>query len=169
MPQLVGDEIRFIYSIDPTRILTGAGTELINEPAAIAADTFLGGSQAVAFDGGWLMVIHEFEWVDRKRRYFHRFVWLDEGNRLRRLSRRFYMHAPGYEFVAGMACHPDAQHLVFSFSVNDRDPFLATVAAGDVRAILLDAAEHQRASNEVIAFGWDTLRELLTSEEEMLS
>lgn len=160
MPQVIGDELRFIYSVDPTRLLSVTGLELINEPARISAETFFGGSQAVPFDQGWLTLIHEFEWVDRKRRYFHRFIWLDEKNHLRRVSRRFYMRIRGYEFVAGMAWHVDERHLVISFSVNDADPFLAIVDSNDVRAILLDLSEHEKASGDSIAAGKNTLRQI---------
>jgi hypothetical protein len=50
MPQVVGDELRLI---DPTRVLTDSGAIVHNEPAAIAAENFRGGSQAVPFDEGW--------------------------------------------------------------------------------------------------------------------
>jgi hypothetical protein len=77
MPQVVGDELRLIYSVDPTRILTDLGAVLQEEPAPVAAENFRGGSQALAFDDGWLMVIHEVEWVNGSRQYYHRFIWMD--------------------------------------------------------------------------------------------
>ena len=161
MPQVLGDELRFVYSVDPTRILSGAGTLITEQPAAIAADTFLGGSQAVDFDGGWLIVIHEFEFVDYKRRYFHRFIWLNRNNVLSRLSRRFYLRQPGYEFVAGMAWHPDGKRLAISFSVNDSDLFVAILAGDDVRKILLDIDEHELASRQAVAAGRDILDQIM--------
>ncbi len=152
MPQVDGDELRLIYSVDP-RVLTDTGAELTNEPAPIVADGFRGGSQAVSFDGGWLMVVHEHEHVDGKRRYFHRFIWLDTANRLRRLSHPFYLRKLGIEFVAGMAWHPDGEHLVISFNVHDRDQFLAVVKADDVCRFLLEIAQNKQATQKVIAEG----------------
>lgn len=76
------------------------------------------------FDEGWLAIIHEVEHVNRQRRYCHRFIWMDSGNTLRRLSRRFYLKKLGVEFVAGMAWHFDDARLVISFSEHDPRCFL---------------------------------------------
>ena len=161
MPQVVGDELRFVCTVDPIRIVREAGVVVCDEPAPVAAENFRGGSQAVVFDGGWLMITHEAEVVNHRRRYFHRFIWLDGDNMLRRLSRRFYLRQLGYEFVAGMAWHLDGQHLVISFSVHDTDACLAVVSVNDVRAILLDIAGHGRANQEAIAAGRPALEKLI--------
>jgi hypothetical protein len=161
MPQVVGDELRLIYSVDPTRILADSGDVLLNEPAPIAAENFRGGSQAIAFDDGWLMVIHEVERGNARSRYFHRFVWMDCANKLRRLSRRFYLQQVGYEYVAGMAQHPDGDRLILGCSVNCLDLFLAVVNANDVRAMLMDIDEHKRASENAVDAArstWERLR-----------
>jgi hypothetical protein len=57
MPQVVGDDLCLIYSVDPTRILTSSGIVLHEPHAPIAGETFRGGSQAIEFDDGWIMVI----------------------------------------------------------------------------------------------------------------
>lgn len=160
MPMAADDELSFVYALDPTRILSTEGAEILNEPADVAAETFLGGSQAVPYEGGWLSVIHEFEWVDRKRRYFHRFVWLGQDSRLRRFSRRFYMVDGGYEFVAGMSWDHQNRTLLVSFSVNDRELYLATVSPAELSSILLSVSEHRQASDDVIVGGGRTLRDL---------
>lgn len=105
------------------------------------------------FDQGWLIVVHEVEHVNGRRRYFHRFIWMDSANTLRRLSRRFYLRQVGYEFVAGMAWHPDGERLVISFSINDQEQFLAVVNVDDVRRVLLEIAQHEQASQETIVEG----------------
>jgi len=94
MPQVVGDELRFIYSVDPTRVLSESGEVLCDENVPIAVENFRGGSQAIPFDGGWLMLIHEWELAGTRRNYFHRFIWLDSRNRLARVSRRFFSSSP---------------------------------------------------------------------------
>jgi exonuclease I len=93
---------------------------------------------------------------------------MDASNTLCRLSRRFYLRHFGVEFVAGLAWHPNNEHLIISFSVNDNDQFLAVVSAGDVRTILLDIAEHERTSREAIATGQTTLAKLVLSERDGL-
>ena len=112
MPQVDGDELRLIYSVDPTRILSVSGTVLHDGPASVAAESFRGSFQAIDFDDGWLMVVHEVEQVNNRRRYFHRFVWMDAANSVHRISRQFYLRKPGVEFIAGMAWHPDDKRLV---------------------------------------------------------
>ena len=91
MSHVVGDELRFIYS----RVLSDSGEVLLEESVPIAVENFLGGSQAVLFDGGWLMLIHEWELAGTRRNYFHRFIWLDSRNRLARFSRRFFSRSLG--------------------------------------------------------------------------
>jgi len=160
VPQVIGDELRFIYSIDPTRIISEAGVVVHQEAADIAAENFKGGSQAIPFDGGWLMVVHEWEWVNGKRDYLHRLVWLDNNNRLIRLSRRFYFKRISGEFASGLAWHVRGKRLVISFAVDEQEPYLAVVDASDIRAALLDIDEHRRASKKAAEAGrstWEAL------------
>ena len=96
MPQVDGDELRLIYSVDPTRILSVSGTVLHDGPASVAAESFRGSSQAIDFDDGWLMVVHEVEQVNNRRRYFHRFVWMDAANFVHRISRRSISGNPAW-------------------------------------------------------------------------
>ena len=153
MPQVIGDELRFVYSLDPMRIITEAGKIVHHEVPAIAAENFKGGSQVVPFDGGWLMLIHEWEPVGGWRQYLHRFVWLDDQYQLRRVSRRFFFKQVACEFASGLAWHVDEERLVISFAVDEREPHLASVEADDVRAVLLDVDAHRRESEESVAMG----------------
>ena len=70
--------------------------------------------------------------------YWHRFVWFDAELALRGVSRRFCLQQPGVEFASGLAWHPDGERLLISFGVRDREAWLATVEADEVRAILSD-------------------------------
>ena len=124
----------------------------------MAAESFRGSSQAIDFDDGWLMVVHEVEQVNNRRRYFHRFVWMDAANFVRRISRRFYLRKPGVEFIAGMAWHPDDKRLVLSFSVHDTDPTLAILAAQDVRDSLQNITDYEHSCAEAIEAGRRALR-----------
>jgi len=160
MPQVAGDELRFIYSLDPTRILSESGDVLGLEEPVVAAENIRGGSQAIPFDGGWLMVVHEWQVQHNRRYYYHRFVWFDENNRLTRFSRRFYLQRIAGEFVAGLAWHVTGDRLVVSFGTDDREPTLAVVEAQDVRATLLDTDEHWNACVQACEVGrnaWNAL------------
>jgi tetratricopeptide (TPR) repeat protein len=163
MPMVVGDNLRFIYSCDPTRVLDEKARTIATSEAPIAAEQFPGGSppagydpasprgsawqlwqfrggtQAIEFDGGRLALIHERSVRNQTRYYWHRFVWLDADNILRRVSRRFYFQAKGVEFAAGIAWHPDGCRLVISFGVGDNQAWIATVEAEEVRRSLEEA------------------------------
>ncbi len=162
MPQVVGDELRFIYSVDPTRVLSESGEVLRDEDAPITVENFLGGSQAIPFDGGWLMLIHEWELAGTRCNYFHRFIWLDSRNRLARVSRRFLFLKPASEFAAGLAWHVSGDCLVASFGIDDHSPTLAIIEARDIRMALLDIEEHERASERDCQAGRAALDALIT-------
>jgi hypothetical protein len=143
MPQVAGDKLQFIYLCDPTRVLDEHARTLVEHPPAVAAEEFRGGSQAIPFDGGWLALIHEVALLDGRRVYQHRFVWFDASNVLRRVSRRFFFHGKGIEFAAGLAWHPDGRHLIMSYGVDDREAWIATADAADVRHALEDVEQFQ--------------------------
>jgi len=162
MPQMVDDQLRLVYSVDPTRIITDAGETLFNEAAPAAVENFRGGTQAIPFDGGWLMLIHEWELAGTRRNYFHRFIWLDANTRLSRLTRRFFFRRVASEFAAGLAWHTTGDRLVASFGTDDHDPALAVVEADNVRRVLLPVEEHQKASEQACQAGrtmWERIRQ----------
>ena len=140
MPQVSGNRLQFMYLCDPTRVVDDHGRTVTETAPAIAARQFRGGSQLMRFDGGWLALIHEVHWrpAERRRFYLHRFVWFDESNTLRRLSRPFIFNAKGIEFAAGLAWHPDGRRLLISYSAMDRESWIATVDATEVKASLDD-------------------------------
>jgi hypothetical protein len=160
MPQVAGDDLRFVYSIDPERVLRDDGSVVHDLPSPFAAATFFGGSQLIPFDDGWISIVHESEWVNRTRRYFHRFIYFDRDSRVRSFSRRFFMIEPGYEFVAGLAWSPGANALICSFSRDDRDPYLAFIDATEVRASLKQYPEHEAAAEAAIGESLLPYREL---------
>jgi glycosyltransferase involved in cell wall biosynthesis len=140
MPRVDGDRLQFIYKCDPTRLVNEQARTVSEVPALIAADQFRGGSQAIHFDGGWLALIHEARVMTNKQRvYRHRFVWLDETDKLRGVSRPFYFQIKSIEFAAGLAWHPDGKRLLISYGVGDQEAWIATVDAGDIRRVLDDA------------------------------
>ena len=149
MPLVNQDGLRFVYLCDPTRLVDDMARTVDGSIPPIAAEEFRGGSQAIAFAGGWLALVHEvgFSGADNKERlYHHRFVWFDKTYALRGVSRPFIFERPGIEFAAGLAWHPDGKRLIMSYGVGDGTAWLATVDAGDVRAALLDAARLPSAS-----------------------
>lgn len=136
MPMVDGERLRFVYGCDPTRIVDDEGRTLAVSIPAIAADAFRGGGQAVAFDGGWLLLVHEAPAGDyAARSYQHRFVALGADGTLGAASPPFYFNEAGVEFAAGLAWAPDGRLLV-SYGVRDRQSWVATLEADEVRALL---------------------------------
>ncbi len=140
MPMVVGDDLFFIYSSDPTRIIDHNGNLVSSRVAHMAADSFRGGGPVVEIDGGWLALIHESHGMpDHRRRYMHRFVWYDSYGRLSRYSEAFYIKELGIEFAAGLAKHPKTGEIVASFGVHDRSSWLATFDINEIKRILKPA------------------------------
>jgi hypothetical protein len=86
-----------------------------------------------AHDGGQRN--HEISLRDNQRYYQHRFVWFDHNACLGGMSRPFFFNHKGIEFAAGLARHPDGKRLLVSYGVADREAWVATVDAGEVRRI----------------------------------
>ena len=155
MPRVAGDTLHFIYLCDPTRLVDDQVRTVAETIAPIMAEQFRGGSQAIAFDGGWLVLVHEARVREGQRQYRHRFVWFDDTSKLRRVSRPFFFCKHGVEFAAGLAWHPDGKRLVVTYGVDDAEAWIATVESDDIRHVLQDAerppsgapeAEHRVAS-----------------------
>lgn len=138
MPQVDGPTLRFLYSCDPTRVVDETGRTITETTPGIAADHFRGGSQLIAFSGGWLALIHEVHMDGSTRRYKHRFVWFDAMNVLRTVTRQFFFQANGIEYAAGLAWHPDGKRLLISYGVGDSEAWIATMDALEVRQALTD-------------------------------
>jgi tetratricopeptide (TPR) repeat protein len=162
MPWVDGNAPRFVYACDPTRLVDDHACTLEEYTPPIAAEEFRGGTQVTNFDGRWLALIHEVSERDKLRYYQHRFVEFDFASRLRRVSRPFYFMKKGVELAAGLARHPDGKHLMISYGVADRESWIATVEAGEVRRLLEDAqhlpsAASKSASATTAMGGTDTV------------
>ncbi len=140
MPQVTPERLRFVYTVDPTRTLDDAGaTRSVHPKLFTESNVMRGGSAFICFEGGWLGLVHELVNDGTLRYYYHRFVWLDTDNSLRRLSGRFFFTKVGFEFGAGLCWSPDGTQLVMSYGVDDQTCNIAVVDPAEVAAILSDA------------------------------
>jgi hypothetical protein len=143
-PVVVGDELLLLYGSDPIVMLrvdpaSGAVTEYCIQTPPLALDHLRGGSQLVAFDGGWLHVPHEVAYLGERRCYMHRIVLLDRAFALARLSEPFYFTKRGIEFAAGLAWDAARGELIVSFGVDDAQAYVVRFNAERVRATLTQA------------------------------
>ena len=136
IPVIDDQRLRFIHWHDPVRILDENANIIDELLPSIAADGFRGGSQAIAFDGGWLSVIHEVTESESVRVYLHRFVWFNADLNLKKVTEPFWFKARGIEFAAGLAHNSENDALIVSFGCKDRESYLATVSGDNVRKML---------------------------------
>lgn len=122
MPFLDGDEVKFIYSIDPLRIY---GMDRKDGSLTLLLETsltkeclrdFRGGAGLIPYKNGWLTTIHQVHHSD-PRKYFHRFVWFDKDFITLKYSEVFFFEAPQIEFNLSI-CH-SPHGLLVPYSVND--------------------------------------------------
>lgn len=137
MPVVGAEELTWVYSSDPLRIINANGDTVKYTTHAVAADHWRGGSQAIPFKGGWLYCIHETIIPNYKdRTYLHRFVWCDENWVVSKISHPFYFKARGIEFVSGIVTQNNS--VIISFGYKDNESYLAEINAADLWDLLFD-------------------------------
>lgn len=145
MPVVSGEHLQFMRLGEPTVVVDDRGATVVTETTpVIAAGQFAGGSQLLGFDGGWLALVHDAQDKDGRRLHHHRFVWFDAAGTVRKFSRPFFFHNRGIEIAAGLAWHPDQERLLISYGVAEREAWIATVSASEVRGVLEDAVRPPR-------------------------
>lgn len=148
-PLIVDDVLYLIYSAFPTVVFRcdpalGIVTEHVRHQAPPVARNWRGGSQAIPFDDGFLMLVHEtVPFAGPQRTYRHRWVLLDQEFRIHRCSPQFAFLYRGVEFAAGLVQH--GEQVIASFGVNDREAYLAIIRSDEIRALLLPAWEQTLA------------------------
>ena len=112
--------------------------------------TYRGGTQVLPIgDGTSICLVHEthsktvsgfspttFTNQRMQRRYLHRFVRLDDKNRVIQVSDQFFLHKDGVEFAAGIAPYQDG--FVISFGRQDVASYLSTISLGHLLLTLKD-------------------------------
>ena len=130
---------RFIYKADPTRLVDNQGHTISERPAVMALDHLRGGSPLLPFDGGFLCATHEVCFTGGAlRKYLHRWVWFDAELNIRKVSHAFTITGQPYEAILGLVWSPwESETLLFSYGRWDREAFLGSISADDIRASLV--------------------------------
>lgn len=148
MPLITGDNLYFLYSCDPVRVIDYHGNLISQQESTIASDSFRGGGSLIPFDNNWLAVIHESHvMADNRRTYMHRFVVYDHQGCLIKYSPAFYFKQPGVEFAAGLAKDPNSDKIIVSFGFKDNESYISIINSNDIRDILTDVPEPAETSN----------------------
>ncbi len=134
MPWVRGDTLKFAYRIN--EVVDDHGQPVSKVSLTVAAEHFSGGTQVLQFFGGWLALVHEARYHEKKRFYQHRFVWFTWEGAIKYISLPFVFFSKTIEFAAGLAWHSDKKRLIISFGVEDRTAWLATVDCHDILDML---------------------------------
>ena len=86
---------------------------------------FRGSAAPIAFDNGYLMLVHEVVLKeDYSRCYLHRFLFLDEKLRTTKLSKPFFFDHQGVEYCCSMTLDHSGKQLVLAIGLEDREAHL---------------------------------------------
>jgi hypothetical protein len=155
MPCVEGDELRFVHTTDPLvvlqakRLSNGYGTVPAALSIAQVTGHVRGGSPLIAWDGGWLAIVHQ---VHRPHRaasdggllgfwgpprdprppviYLHRFAFFDHALTEVVLGEPFYFKHVGIEFCCGLIQAQDG--VIASFGVANNEAWLIEISADTI-------------------------------------
>lgn len=133
MPVVDEDRLSFVWRLG--EVVNTDGETIAQHHTTLSTDRLSGSSKLVAFNGGWIAVVHEAQTLpgSHKRYYYHRFVQFDKDLRPTKISKPFYFNQKLIEFCAGLCRHPDGDRLVISYGEEDKEARLATVLADEVK------------------------------------
>ncbi len=142
LPFLNEGELQIIYSYDPIVIYkpdieTGECKETLRYSASHDFSRFRGSAAPIAFNEGYLMLVHEVvQMANYERRYLHRFLYLDKNFIISQVSKPFTFRHIGIEFCLGMTLDHAGKELILTVGIEDREAWLCFVGLGTVQSLL---------------------------------
>jgi len=130
LPIADNNENYIIYSFHPfvvykLNVNTGELSPYINKTInKYNLKSFRGSGVPIKYKNGYLCTVHQV-YYHKKRKYFHRLVWMSENFTEIKYSKMFYFDKIGVEFNLGIAMHPDG--LIFTYSVDDNHATLSII------------------------------------------
>lgn len=142
MPVVINGELLLIYSFGPyvvykPNIETGECSEFINKDPGFDFSRFAGSAPPIEFDNGYLLMVHEGIWQDRKY-YVHRFLYLDQNLEIKKCSRPFTFKHKGIEMCCGMVINHSEDKLIMAIALEDREAYFGLIDLSNVRSLLKD-------------------------------
>jgi hypothetical protein len=142
LPFIKDNEIHLIYSSHPFTItkpdlITGDCETILSYEPDLNLSSFRGSAAPIAFDNGYLMLIHEVgHQLDYSRCYYHRFVYLDADFQIQKLSKPFTFIHQGVEFCLNMILDHSETKLILPIGIEDHDAYLCFIDLDTVREML---------------------------------
>lgn len=131
LPIYDNNTCKIIYSFYPLiiydlNLISGELIEIINTKlTAKNLSSFRGSAVPIKYKNGWLCTVHQV-YYDKKRKYMHRFLWIDYDFTTIKYSKCFYFEKIGVEFNLGIAHHNNG--LILTYSVDDANPNLCIIS-----------------------------------------
>jgi hypothetical protein len=142
LPFVVKDELYAVYSSNPFIIYkinseTGACTTALQYDPSHDFSTFRGSASPIAFDNGYLMLIHEVIFNENQERFYtHRFVYLDKKFKVQKLSKPFTFLHQGIEYCCGMTMDHTNKNCALTISIEDREAKFCTISVDSIHSLL---------------------------------
>lgn len=143
LPFIKNQELQMIYSSDPFTVFrpsleSGNCEKVLEYVPRYDFSRFRGSAAPIAFDDGYLMMVHEVSFLgDGSRVYLHRFVYLDLNLEIKKISLPFTFTHQGIEFCCGMTLSHERDSLVMTIGIEDNQAFFVFIDPSDVRSMLL--------------------------------
>lgn len=140
LPFVFDNQLLMIYSYDPFVIYkpdleTGECALFKKVEPQCDFSRFRGGASPIEFDDGYLMLIHEVIFRD-KRYYAHRFLFLNKDLEITKVSKPFTFKHKGVEFCCSMAIDHERKKLVMPIGIEDGEAWLCFADLAHVRSLL---------------------------------
>lgn len=147
LPLVEPDRLLYVYALRPTTIMLDHDCREFSRqhcPEGQVANQPLlsGGSQAVPFLGGYLLVAHERFRSGSSQYYLHRFVHLSDRMQVLSISKPFSFRHHGVEFCCGMA--PLKDRMLVSFGIEDREAWLCEISNAYIERLLHEPRSSER-------------------------
>ncbi len=142
VPFCSGMNLRFIHSYEPLTIATpdlstGQCSMVHTDTLSWDCSRFRGSAAPIAWDDGYLLLVHEIvAYPDSTRSYLHRFIYLDDQHRMKKMSLPFVFLHHGVERCHGMTMDISGTHLVFVVGSEDKELFLCLTPLETIRGRL---------------------------------
>ncbi len=142
LPFLKDNQLHFVYSYDPflvytPDIKTGQCEKSIEYVPAFDFSHFRGSAAPIAFDKGYLLLVHEVILnSDYSRCYLHRFLFLDEKFTVTKISKPFYFAHHGVEYCCSMTLNHEANELIIPIGIEDTEAHIYFFDCDAIRSLL---------------------------------
>jgi hypothetical protein len=119
LPFMLNDEKAYICSWHPLKIykiINNKLIEIVNKTFNVNLELCRGSAPPITYNFGYLCVVHNVHY-NEPRKYYHRFIWLDNTFTKIKVSHPFYIVAPGIEYTLSI-CTNDT-YLLMTYSFRD--------------------------------------------------